>query len=98
MPESYRSFSVNFNFDLHTPEKNIIFGDTKGMMKFNYKSNELAQLYKFENQIGRQPDYVVFDEFQDTAIIASTDDVLWVNVTKKIEIDVDEKFQLGDDL
>ena len=66
------------------------------MMKFNYKSNELAQLYKFENQIGRQPDYVVFDEFQDTAIIASTDDVLWVNVTKKIEIDVDEKFQLGD--
>ena len=53
-------------------------------------------MYKFENPIGRQPDYIVFDDKQEIAIIASTDDVLWVNIKKKIEIDIDEQYLLGD--
>lgn len=73
-----------------------MFGDTIGIWRFNFEKNKLESLYSFSNQIGRQPDFVVFDDSQTTGIVASTDDVLWINIPSKEEIDVDETFFLGD--
>jgi hypothetical protein len=65
-------------------------------MNYNYLEKKLTTIYKFENEIGRQPDFMVFDLSQSRAIIASTDDVLWVDVMKNKEVDIDDRFQLGD--
>lgn len=65
-------------------------------MKYNFLELKLDVHYKFENEIGRQPDFMAFDHSQSRAIIASTDDVLFVDIMKKTELDIDEKFLLGD--
>jgi hypothetical protein len=43
----------------------------------------------------RQPDYLVFNAKQDRAIIASTDDVLWVDIHAQSEADIDDIYNLG---
>ena len=53
-------------------------------------------MYQFKNKIGRQPDFVMFNDVQEVALVASTDDVLWINTQLGKEIDVDDTFQLGD--
>lgn len=94
--EKFRYFSVTFSFDKANPSKNVIFGDTHGLWTFNYTTETLNSLKKFTNPIARQPDYVQFNDTQDIVMLASTDDVLWVNIKTGKEIDVDDTFQLGD--
>ena len=92
LPDSYKSFSVTFQFKKGKSDSTILFCDTGGIMEFNYHKEELSQVYKFNNELARQPDFVVFDTNQVFSIIASTDDVLWADCTKKDEIDIDDRF------
>ena len=54
-------------------------------MKYNFKEDVLEDLFDFYNDLSRQPDSIVFDKKQRAAIIASSDDVLWVNIETKEE-------------
>ena len=96
LPEEFRSFSVSFEYMYTNQETTLIFTDVNGIMHYNFMKEELKVMYAFNNPIGRQPDYIVFDDKQEIAIIASTDDVLWVNIKLGVEIDIDEQYLLGD--
>lgn len=96
LPEEFRSFSVSFEYKQTNQDTTLIFTDVNGIMHYNFMKEELKVMYAFNNPIGRQPDYIVFDDKQEIAIIASTDDVLWVNIKLGVEIDIDEQYLLGD--
>ena len=64
-------------------------------MKYNFRNDKLETLFDFENDLQRQPDFIVFDDSQQVAIIASTDDVLWVDIQNEVEVDIDDMYSLG---
>lgn len=49
-------------------------------MRYNYMTGTETVLYRFDNKLPSQPDLMVFDDLQQTAIIASSDDALWVSL------------------
>ena len=89
LPESFRSVSKSFVFDKVNPDNSVIFVDNIGIKRYNYMVQSMNEMYKFKNPIQSQPDYIVFSEFQHELILASSDDVLWVNIVKKNEVDID---------
>lgn len=91
LPVEFRKYSINFSFDQKNNEI-LIFGNLDGLISYNYMNLKFQQFYRFGNQWERQPDFVVFDEDQNCAIVASTDDVLWIGIKDKLEIDIDSRF------
>ena len=65
-------------------------------MIYNFYSDELQPEYVFQNYLNRQPIYAVFNEKQNIAIIATFYDVLFLNIEKDEEIDIDNLFHIGD--
>ena len=96
LPEEFRSFAVVFEFKNDEQDECVIFTNLNKIMKYNFKKEELTDLFDFKNDLRKQPNTIVFDSIQNTAIIASTDDVLWVNIKDADECDIDEAYNLGD--
>lgn len=93
--QHYRDFSLSICFDKEHQYENIIFINKSCIMKYNYMTDKLTKFYDFKNELSRQPDFLVFDNEQKECIIASTDDVLHVNLVTQVEIDIDETFKIS---
>ena len=76
---------------------NELFVTTEGkIMRYNYFSNTLSTHYKFKSELNAQPIYVKFSKDQKYCLLSSFYDVIYVNLDKEYEIDIDEKYQIGD--
>ena len=95
LPEEFRSFAVQFQFKTDEQNDSVIFTNLGKIMKYNFRNDKLETLFDFENDLQRQPDFIVFDDSQQVAIIASTDDVLWVDIQNEVEVDIDDMYSLG---
>ena len=49
----------------------------------------------FENELNSQPIYVILNEDQSTGMVASFNDVLYINFAQDVEYDIDEHFQIS---
>jgi hypothetical protein len=74
----------------------IFFTNSRQVMIYNFYSDELQPEYVFQNYLNSQPIYAVFNEKQNIAIIATFYDVLFLNIEKDEEIDIDNLFHIGD--
>lgn len=45
--------------------------------------------------MSEQPDYFIFNETQEYGIVASDDDALWINLTTKDEVDIDDIYNIS---
>lgn len=63
------------------------------MFKFDYKSNQLNRefVYQIQNQCEDFPNFGYFNQSQNKFIITSSQDCLYVDTEKNIEIDLDEQ-------
>ena len=98
LPEEFRYFSVAFEFDKSDKESEstLVMIDTDKIMKYNYMLEKLEVLFKFKNSLDSQPDFFEFNEEQTVAILASSNDALWIDIKNQSELDVDENFEIGD--
>ena len=96
LSEEFREFAIVFEFKNDEEESCVIFTNLNRIMKYNFVEDKLSVLFDFKNDLSKQPNSIVFDKKQENAIIASADDVLWVNIRTADECDIDEVYNLGD--
>ena len=84
-----------FFFSNKKQEQEFIFIDSKSIYQYNFQVGKTTILYNFVNKLSEQPEYVIFDENQESAIIASPNDVLWVNISTQEEEDIDQLYSIG---
>ena len=65
------------------------------VIKINYDENSIDTIYEFNVPLNRQPEFFTMNEKQDIMVIASNDDGIYKDIKKQIEIDLDEKFNIG---
>lgn len=98
LPEQFREYSKTFEFFEKESDMCLLLISRSNIVKYNYITDKISTIYNFKNELADQPDYVVFDESQQYAIIASTTDVLWIGVHEapENEIDIDDMYLLAD--
>lgn len=91
--KEFQYYSMSFEFDKNDEEEhNLIMVNKNQMVRYNYMTDQVTVLFEFKNTLDSQPDFFSFSEDQKIAIIASSDNALWININTKQEIDVDEEF------
>jgi hypothetical protein len=61
---------------------------------YNYVQDYKTSIFEFSNELNRQPDFVEFNQEQNKALVSAVDDILFINMKTKLEIDIDEKFSI----
>jgi hypothetical protein len=92
---SMRKVSNQFVFKERSPDE-ILVADSHQIMSFNYETGESSSLYVFQNYLNSQPVYCVFNKGQDKVVIATFYDVLYVDIKKDLEVDIDNLYHVGD--
>lgn len=62
------------------------------MIVYEYHNEVGTKILTFCNELCGQPDYIKFNETQEIGIIATDMDILWVNIQKSEEVDLDEVY------
>lgn len=65
-------------------------------MILNYETETLRDMYDFINDLQEQPEFFLFNQKQNTCIIASEDDGLLINMEIHEELDLDAIFNISD--
>lgn len=95
MPKELREVSRYFEFTKDNMDS-IVMTDRYRIMQYDFMMNTIEYVHVFENYLNSQPIYVVFNEDQNILIVASFYDVLYVDIVKSVEIDIDNRFLIGD--
>jgi len=95
MPTELREVSRYFEF-IKDNIDSIVMTDRYRIMQYNFMTNTIEYIHVFENYLNSQPIYVVFNEDQNILIVASFYDVLYIDIVKSVEIDIDNRFLIGD--
>lgn len=93
LPVQLRYISKHFEFGKNTNE--LLVTTQRKIMRYNYWQNTLRDVYIFKDCLNSQPIHVVFDEDQKIAMVSSFYDIIYVNMEKGIEIDIDEHYNLA---
>lgn len=72
--------------------------DQAKIVKYNYREEVETQIYAYEQALEDQPDYVVFDDTQKFAIVASANQALWIDLGAQSngEYNLDTRFNMKD--
>ena len=105
-----RSFSfpfpnacIQFYFD-NSDDNYLKFFSKEQVFRFNYlqefddqhlESLKIQVLYKIDNQCDQDPSYGYFNQDQTKFILTSSQDCLYVDIVKKIEIDLDDREEVA---
>ena len=67
------------------------------MFKWDYldEAKEKEQIHKFDNRLDANPKFGVFNDDQSKFIITSSEDILYVDIHKQIEIDLDDREEVS---
>jgi hypothetical protein len=71
----------------------LIFFSRQTVFQFNYLAEDevCKDIYKLDNELDDDPKYGVFNKDQTKFIVNSSQDVLYVDINKQLEIDLDER-------
>ena len=72
-----------FKLQLYKKKQSILF------------QNEIDTIYEFKNPLNRQPEFFQMNSEQTIMIIASSDDGIYKDMNKQVEIDLDDRFNIG---
>lgn len=99
--ESLREFHledvcINFYFSLKNPQDLLFFTKTE-VFAFNYKDSKKNTriVYELENALEDYPRFGVFNIDQTKFIVTSSMDILYVDMSKKLEIDLDDREEVS---
>jgi hypothetical protein len=87
---------IQFEFN-NKNSKELIFFTREDVFKWDYldEAKEKEQYYKFDNALDANPKFGVFNKDQSKFIITSSEDILYVDIHKQIEIDLDEREEVS---
>jgi len=69
----------------------LLFFTKDELVLFNYLTNAKTTLYKFENPLKSQPLFGKFNDEQNQFIVTSLNDVLFVDMVKHEQTDLDDQ-------
>ena len=84
-----------FYFDHKKTDELLMVSNSK-VFKFNFKTHLLETIYDFHNDLKDQPEFFIFNEEQDTCVIASASDGLMIDIRQHEEIDLDSFYSISD--
>jgi hypothetical protein len=73
----------------------LIFVKEDRVIKVNFNTNVIDTIYEFDNKLNRQPEFFQMNSQQDIMVISSQEDGIYKDIKKGLEIDLDEKFNVG---
>jgi hypothetical protein len=73
----------------------IIFTKFDQLFEFNFETEVIKTIYKFEVSLFSQPLNFVSNENQTIFCVSSFTDGVWINIEKGIEVDLDETYRVG---
>ena len=92
---------IQFCFD-NNSDNYLTFFSKEQVFRFNYlqefedqQSLQIQVLYRIENQCDEDPSYGYFNTDQTKFILTSSQDCLYVDIEKKIEIDLDDREEVA---
>ena len=62
------------------------------ILLYNYSWNTVRTIYKFQEPLNSQPLYFCMNNKQEICMISSFYDIIYINIAKENEIDVDELY------
>ena len=62
----------------------------------NFETSQVTSVYTFESKFARQPSFFEPNTNQSIFMIASAQDGLYVNLDKKMEVDIDAEYDIED--
>ena len=65
------------------------------IFEFNYEKETILCLYKFSEIFDIQPIHFCSNENQDIFVVASESDGVWCDTREKVDVDLDEHFNIG---
>lgn len=73
----------------------LIFVKSKMIFEFNYEDSTVLCLYKFSEVFDIQPIHFCSNEQQNIFVVASETDGVWCDTREKVDVDLDEHFNIG---
>jgi hypothetical protein len=88
----FKDACIQFEFN-NRNNRELIFFTREDVFKWDYidESKEKETYYKFDNALDANPKFGVFNSDQTKFIITSSEDILYVDIHKQLEIDLDER-------
>lgn len=92
--EAFEKVSMDYYF-YEKAASCLLFCRNDKIFTLNFRTKQLKTLFRFKNELGRQPEF--FNPNQDHTIFvcASPTDGIYVNTAKNLEYDIDQKFEIG---
>lgn len=92
----FKEACIQFEFN-NKNSKELLFFTREEVFKWDYldEAKEKEQFYKFDNALDANPKFGVFNSDQSKFIITSSEDILFVDIHKQIEIDLDEREEVS---
>ena len=75
----------------------LLFFTKKNVFIFNYydDTKDISVYYELDNQLDDQPKFGVFNNDQTKFIVTSSMDILYVDIPKRREIDLDDREEIS---
>lgn len=89
---------MQFHFRRKSPQTSVICVRKDCVFEYNYINKDSKVIYKLDETadgLQSQPDFFQINSQQTQMVIASAEDGIYLDITKKQEVDLDEKFQIG---
>lgn len=92
----YSDACIQFAFRNSNPHE-LLFFTMKNIFIFNFydDSKPISTYYDFLNPLDDQPKFGVFNEDQTKLIVTSSLDILFVDIKKNLEIDLDDREEVS---
>lgn len=87
---------IQFEFSSKNTRE-LIFFTKKNVFKWDYmdEAKQTEEIYRFDNALDANPKFGVFNHDQTKFIITSSEDILYVDINKQIEIDLDDREEVS---
>jgi len=86
----FKDACIQFTF-CHENDNSILFFEAHRLFKYNYLTEEVITVYEIQNKLEAQPNFGIFNHNQTKFIVTSSEDILYCDMKKSLEIDLDER-------
>ena len=97
-PEDFAGICMEFHFKITKNGKEpttLIFARTDAIIELNWETEIVDSVASFEVPLSRQSEYFQMNDDQTVAIIASADDGIYYNHRTKVQVDLDELYNIS---
>jgi hypothetical protein len=73
----------------------VIFAKIDCIFSMNFITQQLIVIYKYQNELNRQPQFFQTNEEQQILVVASPEDCIYVDLKNDVEVDIDHQYQVS---